>query len=198
MKLVVGGHSRNIGKTSVVAGMIQAMPEMNWTAIKITQYGHGICSRNGRECHCSVDEHRYAIFEETNPKGKGDTCRFLLAGARRSLWVRTKQGQLKEAMPEIEKIFQAGGNFIIESNSLLQFVEPDLYLVVLDFSNPDFKVSAKKYLARADACIVINSNIVEPGWENVPREIYSSKPMFPVTPPPYISDEVVGFVRRSL
>ena len=45
--IVVGGHSRSVGKTSVVAGIIAALPEMRWTAAKITQYGHGICSANG-------------------------------------------------------------------------------------------------------------------------------------------------------
>ena len=33
--VVVGGNTRNIGKTSVVAGLIAAMPEKLWTAIKI-------------------------------------------------------------------------------------------------------------------------------------------------------------------
>ena len=40
--IVIGGHSRNVGKTSVVAGLIAATPQLNWTAFKITQYGHGI------------------------------------------------------------------------------------------------------------------------------------------------------------
>ena len=30
--VVVGGHTRNIGKTSVMAGLIRALPEMRWTA----------------------------------------------------------------------------------------------------------------------------------------------------------------------
>jgi hypothetical protein len=42
--IVIGGHSRSVGKTSVVAGLISALPDFRWTALKITQYGHGICS----------------------------------------------------------------------------------------------------------------------------------------------------------
>jgi dethiobiotin synthetase len=48
--VVVGGHTRNIGKTSVVAGLVRALPEMRWTAFKITQFGHGVCSANGEPC----------------------------------------------------------------------------------------------------------------------------------------------------
>ena len=51
MKLVmVGGHARNVGKTSVVAGIIAGLREFNWTAAKITQFGHGVCSVNGKAC----------------------------------------------------------------------------------------------------------------------------------------------------
>ena len=50
--VVIGGHSRSVGKTSVVAGLISALPELNWTAVKVTQYGHGICSANGKPCDC--------------------------------------------------------------------------------------------------------------------------------------------------
>jgi hypothetical protein len=198
MKIVVGGHSRNIGKTSVVAGIIRAMPEMDWTAMKITQFGHGICSRNGRACHCSTEEHRYAIVEETDPGGRGDSCRFLSAGAKRSLWVRTKQGMLSEAMGEINTILQQPQNTIIESNSILEFFKPDLYLVVLDYSNADFKPSARKYLELADACILIHPVAEDPKWEFVRVAEFSHKPSFKITPPVYVDESIVEFVRRSL
>src|SRR5580692_4494300 len=40
MVMVVGGHSRNVGKTSVICGIIRALPTWNWTAIKITPHEH--------------------------------------------------------------------------------------------------------------------------------------------------------------
>src|SRR5260370_10312790 len=61
---VVGGHTRNIGKTSVVAGLIAALPEMHWTAFKVTQFGHGMCSANGEPCDCETAEHTIAVSEE--------------------------------------------------------------------------------------------------------------------------------------
>ncbi len=68
--VVVGGHSRSVGKTSVVAGLIAALPEYDWTAFKITQYGHGICSQNGESCHCATDDHSWAISEEKDRAGR--------------------------------------------------------------------------------------------------------------------------------
>ena len=152
--VVIGGHSRNVGKTSVVAGLIAALPEYNWTAFKVTQYGHGVCSLNGEACHCATDDHSWAISEEKDRSGESDTSRFLAAGAVRSLWVRTEQGRLAEAMPTIRRRIAEAQNVILESNSILKFVRPDLYLTVLDPATPDFKRSAQEFLDRADAVIL--------------------------------------------
>ncbi|MGH9492958.1 MAG: hypothetical protein ACRD2K_05615, partial [Terriglobales bacterium] len=126
--VIIGGHSRNVGKTSVVAGLIAALRERDWTAVKITQYGHGICSVNGESCGCAVDEHTWAITEERDAAGRSDTSRFLAAGARRALWVRTKQGRLAEAMPDLRREIAGAHNVIVESNSVMKFLRPDLYL----------------------------------------------------------------------
>src|SRR2546423_1880809 len=110
--VVIGGHSRNVGKNSVVAGLIAGVREKQWTAIKITQFGHGICSVDGKPCDCAVDdeEHSCAIAEEHSRSGETDTSRFLIAGAVKSLWVRTRQGRLAEAMPRLRREIEGGGN----------------------------------------------------------------------------------------
>src|SRR6476646_668974 len=79
--IVIGGHSRSVCKTSVVAGLISALPEFAWTAFKITQYGHGICSANGQACDCATGDHSWAITAEKNRAADSDTSRFLAAGA---------------------------------------------------------------------------------------------------------------------
>src|SRR5215470_3024731 len=108
--IVIGGHTRNVGKTSVVAGLISALPEFRWTAMKITQYGHGICSANGQACDCATGDHSWAISEEKNRDGKSDTSRFLVAGAVNAWWVRTEQGRLAEAMPRVREILSKSEN----------------------------------------------------------------------------------------
>ena len=121
MLIVVGGHTRNIGKTSVVAGLIQSLPHRDWTAMKITQFGHGICSASGVECDCCLAaDHPFAIAQEGRPGGS-DSGRFLAAGARRSYWVRTATGQLANAVPTVREVYAASRNLIVESNSLVEF-----------------------------------------------------------------------------
>ena len=152
--IVIGGHSRSVGKTSVVAGLIAALPEFHWTAVKITQYGHGICSANGELCDCATDDHSWAITEEHDRSGESDSSRFLVAGAARSLWVRTRQGMLAEAMPRLRQELAAARNAILESNSVMRFLRPDLYITVLDAATADFKTSAQEFLDRADAVVL--------------------------------------------
>jgi hypothetical protein len=173
MLVMVGGHTRNIGKTSVVEGIIRELPEWNWTAVKITQFGHGVCSANGRECDCQAGmDHPYAISEERQP-GRGDSRRFLAAGARRAFWVRTAAGRLSEAVPAIRQLIDGSENVIVESNSL-------------------------RFLPRADAVVVLETGAATPLWPNVSAELWQSKPRFAARPPQYVAADMAAFVRGRL
>jgi hypothetical protein len=200
MLIVVGGHTRNIGKTSVVAGLIAAIPEVRWTVLKITQFGHGVCSSDGESCDCAVvdPEHPFAVSEETDPAGTSDTSRFLAAGAERSYWVRTAAGQLGHALPALRRIFDANQNVIAESNSILQFFKPDLYFAVMDFAAGDFKPTSLQYLERADALIVIDRGMDQPEWSGVSRKLWNSRPRFYVRPPQWVTEAVAARVSGLL
>ena len=65
--VVIGGHSRNIGKTSVVCALIAAMPERRWTAIKITQCKHD--KGKVETCDCELAGQAIAISEERDADG---------------------------------------------------------------------------------------------------------------------------------
>lgn len=196
--VIIGGHSRSVGKTSVVAGLIAALPEFRWTALKITQYGHGICSADGQACDCATNDHSWAISEEKNLTGDSDTARFLAAGAARVWWVRTEQGRLAEAMPTVREKLADAENVILESNSVLKFLRPDVYLTVLDPANADFKNSAREFLDRASAVILHETTNGAPAWKHVSLKPVADKPIFRIIPPAYITAEIVDFVRGRL
>lgn len=197
--VVIGGHSRSVGKTSVVAGLISALADRRWTALKITQYGHGICSAKGEACDCATADHSWAVSEEKDRSGESDTSRFLVAGAEHSWWVRTQQGRLAEAMPRIRQILAGSETAIIESNSILRFLKPDLYLTVLDPATADFKTSAQTFLDRADAVLLHQGTDSEKSaWGRISLKPVAHRPMFPIHPPSYVTPEVVEFVRASL
>src|SRR6202008_101619 len=148
----VGGHTRSIGKTQLVCDVIQAFPRTEWIAGKITQYGHGVCAQNGEDCDCAPTDHVCALDWETRADTGTDSSRFLAAGAKRSFWLRTKQGFLAEGLPALREALREvssgewlvahgtgsakppgasaetddGLALIVESNSLMQFVKPSL------------------------------------------------------------------------
>ena len=197
--VVVGGHSRDVGKTSVVAALIARLPELRWTAFKITQFGHGFCTANGEPCDCQTDEHTVAVSEERDSQSGTDSARFLAAGALRSFWVRTRIGNLAAAMPRLRKEIAAAQNVILESNSIMGFLRPDLYLSVLDQAKADFKDSARLFLDRADALLVrAGSEELVPQWRGVSPRLAIGIPRFSIAPPDYVSDAVIAFVQDRL
>ena len=184
--IVVGGHTRSIGKTQLVCDVISAFPRANWIAGKITQYGHGVCAQNGENCDCAPDEHVCAIHWETQADTGTDSARFLAAGARKSFWLRTKQGFLAEGLPllrtALQQAIEAAGEVppvIVESNSLLQFLVPSLYFSVIDPSRDDFKDSARAALDRADALVLRGGSgefsAAGPTWTKFPARLLKEK-----------------------
>jgi hypothetical protein len=190
--IVVGGHTRTIGKTQLVCDVIAAFPDARWIAGKITQYGHGVCAQNGHDCDCAPDEHVCAISWEHSAATGTDSSRFLAAGAERSFWLRTKQGFLAEGLPILRQALReatetedAKGRvekpvtLIVESNSLMQFVKPTLFFAVIDPAKEDFKDSARVALDRADALVIRGNAITagnEPLWMKLPAKLLREKP----------------------
>jgi hypothetical protein len=171
---------------------------MRWTAFKITQFGHGMCSANGEPCDCETAEHTVAVTEEKERASGTDSSRYLAAGAVRSLWVRTRTGDLAEAMPRIRKELEQAENAVIESNSILRFLRPDIYLSVLDPAVEDFKESARLYLDRADAVLVPEGVMGHPGWKGVSLKLVEGTPVLAIKPPVYVTDAVLEFVGARL
>jgi hypothetical protein len=185
--IVIGGHTRSIGKTQLVCDIISTFPQANWIAGKITQYGHGVCAQNGNNCDCAPDEHICAIEWESHPQSGTDSARFLAAGAKRSFWLRTKQGFLAEGLPLMRDALKQAlsgsevdsPSLILESNSLMQFLKPSLYFAVVDPAREDFKDSARVALDRADALVLrgsMDDPSAVPSWIKLPTNLLRTKP----------------------
>jgi len=208
--IVVGGHTRSIGKTQLVCDVIAAFPREKWIAGKITQYGHGVCAQNGENCDCAPDEHVCAINWEAQADTGTDSARFLAAGARRSFWLRTKQGFLAEGLPllrtALQQAIEAGGAevppVIVESNSLLQFLKPSLYFAVIDPAKEDFKDSARVALDRVDALVLRGSAdtfpATGPSWTKLPARLLKEKPSVTQLEGQPLPEPLQVLVRRML
>ena len=197
--VVVGDHSRNIGKTSVVVGLIRGLPSLDWTAVKISSHSHAAEPPPGEARARERTEPSFLLTEEENPTGPTDTSRFLAAGARRALWLRRVQdSHLAEACGQLLDTLQGAGHVITESNRVVEFVKPSVYLMVVDSAQPDFKPSAQRFLHRADALLLIGPRPHAAGWPAISAHLLERKPTFPARALGEASPDLCEFVWQKL
>jgi hypothetical protein len=168
--IVVGGNSRGAGKTLLVASLIRTLPEFDWTAVKISHH----------------EARGYCLTQESDAAGNGDSSRYLAAGARRAYWLRAAPGELAAALPDLCQLIVSSPHVILESNRILEFFQPDLYLFVVDPATPNFKESARRYFDRADAFVALNRGVLP---------LLPSKPVFRVDSLATASPALIAFIR---
>lgn len=184
--LVVGGHSRKVGKTSIVASLIEAFPEHSWTAAKISSHWH-MDSPAGEIC---------VIHEERNRNGESDSSRYLAAGATRSFWIRVKEEE--DAAQQFLPILKSSPFVIVESNFVLRYIQPDCYIMVLRNDVEEFKDSARETLSRANALVVVNCHSSLPAWEDFVREKAAGVPTFTTTDPAILPPGLIDLVKSII
>ena len=166
--VTISGHSRKVGKTSIAEGLIAALPEYLWTALKVSSHRHSGNSENsGKDC---------VVIEETDRDGVNDTSRFLKAGACRAFWIQAER--IEAAVPIVLAIIKNAHHVLIEGNSVLDFVTADLSILVANSSVAEFKKSARGILARADALVLIRSSAELAEWEKLLGSVPKNIPRF--------------------
>ena len=137
--VVVGGSHRGVGKTALMCGLIAALPEHQWIAVKITSDDHGKPA---------------PVWEELEAGQGTDTASYLAAGAARAFLITASDGEMKERLAELELIAGPEHSVIYESNRVIDFVKPDLCLSVDDAAGEKAaKPSFFRFAAIADAMV---------------------------------------------
>ena len=136
--IVVGGSGRGVGKTALVCGLIAALPEFGWAAVKVTSHAYG---------------QRETIWEETEPGPGTDTSRYLAAGAQRALLVTAGEDELALRLGELRERLEPGAHVMYESNSVLRHLTPDICLGVMSGGGSEAKPSFREAFDHADALV---------------------------------------------
>jgi len=186
--IVIGGHTRKAGKTSVTEGVIRAFSQHPWTALKISAHWHAD----------SQSQEAFLIHEETSSEMKSDSARYLAAGASRAFWIRVREGRMAELMPALLPILQSNPFVIVESNAILRHIQPDLYVMVLRYDLDDFKDSARETLSQAHAAIAIHPKLSSPEWRAFAQETTAGIPVFTTSDPQILPAEFLDFVKLRL
>jgi len=113
--IVVGGSGRGAGKTALICGLIRALPDCPWLAVKITSHAHDVAE---------------PVFEETAAGQGTDTARYLAAGAKRALLVKAHEEAFPSLLSQVLQELPPESHLVFESNSVLRYLRPDLCLAV--------------------------------------------------------------------
>jgi hypothetical protein len=181
--IVVGGTGKHCGKTALKCGLIAALAEFRWTAVKITSHEHGKLN---------------SIWEETAGGQATDTARYLAAGARRALLVSVGEGELGRVFPDLMEKIEPDADVIFESNRILEFIKPHVCLMV---NGGDEQISRKESfdiaVQYADA-MVIRSDSDRVRLDSAVRADEDAKPIFHLADLEVISPQMLAWVRLKL
>ncbi len=146
--IVIGGGGRGAGKTALVCGLMRALPEIAWTAIKVTTHEHGKPT---------------PIWEETQAGEGSDTGRYLAAGARRALLVTASEDALGSLVEQVLRECLPSAGVIFESNSVLKHLRPDVCLCAATSPWTDEKSSYDLVAQHMDAMVELaaHDHIIE-------------------------------------
>lgn len=179
--VVVGGSTKDVGKTALMCGVIAALKDFDWTAVKIT--AHEYAQQNS--CSGSEAGPRVpTIWEETIAGEDTDTGRYLAAGARRALLITRRGPQiaiediqsalkldrdidrnLKLDDPDIDRNLKPDPdidrNIIFESNRIMDVLRPDICVALVGGEVTQMKPSFVRLLRKADVVVSVDSGEVE-------------------------------------
>ena len=137
--IVVGGSGKSVGKTSLVCGIIRALPEFRWMAVKVTNHSHGL---------------EQPIFEDKIAGTGTDTARYLAAGAKRAFLISAGEPDLERLLADVREMAEPGAHWTFESNRILKFLRPDVFLAVDDPAEFGRKPSFTEVAHQIDALVV--------------------------------------------
>lgn len=141
--IVVGGHSRGVGKTTTIEEILRQQACGQWAAVKVSAHRH-----------CEPYETRPLIEQDLVPDTRTQTGRYLIAGAARAFLCRTPAAQLAATAGFIRQLRAEGLNVLVESNRVVDFVDPDIVLFAVAPRIADWKASSGAALPRTHAFVI--------------------------------------------
>ena len=149
--VAVAGLSSNVGKTTLAARLLGALP--GWEAVKVTKGHYRSCGRDPHACCVShlLSDAPLVLSgrERTYAPGK-DTGRFWDAGASEVHWAVVTDAQVEAGFRTALARVQAPG-VVVEGNSFLRTFEADFTVLVARADVLKIKPTARRVLPKASA-----------------------------------------------
>jgi LAO/AO transport system kinase len=144
----IGGAYSGAGKTTIAVAILKYLK----THPPIYPFTHspkiGAIKYTKTAFYSSIIDDKTILSQEDK-----DTNRLLDAGAEEVLWVQSPANELNEVLPiAIDRLSHLDG-IIIEGNSAIEFLKPDIVVFIADVSKENIKTSAWRIQKQADIVI---------------------------------------------
>jgi hypothetical protein len=149
--IMIGGNSRNAGKTSIACSIINKLSATHQViGLKVTSIRPGDEGRHGN--HKEEVTSGFSIFEEHDSELRKDTSKMLKAGATRVYYLRVEDTFIEEAILHFFSSYINNELVVCESRSLRNIIEPGLFLMMMREPAIGGPKDVSGYLEKAD-CI---------------------------------------------
>ncbi len=170
--ILIGSAGRNSGKTEFACRLIEKCATSHIVyGVKVSAYDNdpGECPRRGPGCgNCTTLKEDYEILEASVGNPGKDSTRMLMAGARKSLFLRVRTHALEKGVRALLKIIPEEAVVVCESNSLRKVLEPGLFLIIRNAEEKEVKESFTEVVHWADK-IIISKDLQ---WDFSPDRIF--------------------------
>jgi len=153
--IIIGGSSRNVGKTSLCLDLISRYAQdLEITGLKISTIKPDDAIHHGTH-DITLNGRNYRILEEQQTGGNKDTARMLKAGAKRAFYIESLEEHMGEAFAGFREIYETTGPIISESRSLRNLAIPSLFILIKHYDPALIKPDFYDYEALADLTVTI-------------------------------------------
>ncbi len=144
----IGGTHSGAGKTTIAVAILKYLK----THPPIYPFTHspriGAIKYTKTAFYSSIIDDKSILSQKDK-----DTKRLLDAGTEEVLWVQSPANELHEVLPMAIDRLSHLDSIIVEGNSAIEFLKPDVVVFIADASKDNIKPSAQKILKQADIVI---------------------------------------------
>ena len=146
---MIGGNSRNAGKTTLACGVISKLAATHDTiGLKVTSIRPGEEGLHGT--HNEMDLTGFEVMEELKTDSPKDTSKMLRAGAKQVFYLRVSDFYVEKAIVFFLKNFVNNQLIVCESRSLRNIVAPGLFVMMVRNPAVGEPKDIATYLDKAD------------------------------------------------
>ena len=150
--LLIGGSSRNVGKTTFAVKIIEKFArEHQIVGLKIKTVYVGDDFFHGKDRSPLTSDYR--LVEEMNSSSNEDTAKMLKAGAKRAFKLKVKSDAILQAFESFKGLLKKPNLIVCESNSLRWVINPAIYLLIKQKGDENMKPSAIELEKYADKIV---------------------------------------------